>query len=77
MQVADFIGNAGYAMPKMKSNRSASKRFRLTATGKVRRNHAFVRHILTKKTRKRKRTLRHTTLVSAADARRMKQLLLA
>jgi large subunit ribosomal protein L35 len=64
-------------MPKTKSNRSASKRFRLTATGKVRRNHAFGRHILTKKTRKRKRNLRHTTLVSAADARRIKQLLLA
>jgi len=36
-------------MPKMKSNRSAAKRFRLTATGKVRRNQAFARHILTKK----------------------------
>jgi large subunit ribosomal protein L35 len=64
-------------MPKMKSNRSAMKRFRLTATGKVRRNQAFVRHILTKKTRKRKRNLRHTTLVSAADTRQIKRLLLA
>jgi large subunit ribosomal protein L35 len=64
-------------MPKMKSNRSAVKRFRLTATGKVRRNQAFARHILTKKTRKRKRTLRHTTLVSTADVRHIKRLLLA
>ena len=64
-------------MPKMKSNRSAVKRFRLTATGKVRRNQAFVRHLLTQKTRKRKRTLRHTALVSAADARHIKRLLLA
>jgi large subunit ribosomal protein L35 len=64
-------------MPKMKSNRSAMKRFRLTATGRVRRNQAFVRHILTKKTRKRKRNLRHTTLVSAADTRQIKRLLLA
>ena len=64
-------------MPKMKSNRSAVKRFRLTATGKVRRNQAFVRHMLTKKTRKRKRTLRHTMLVSAADTRHIKRLLLA
>jgi len=64
-------------MPKMKSNRSTVKRFRLTATGKVRRNQAFVRHILTKKTRKRKRTLRHTTLVAAADVRHIKRLLLA
>jgi len=64
-------------MPKMKSSRSAAKRFRLTATGKVRRNHAFARHILTKKTRKRKRGLRHTALVSKADSRRIKKLLLA
>jgi large subunit ribosomal protein L35 len=64
-------------MPKMKSSRSAAKRFRLTATGKVRRNQAFARHILTKKTRKRKRNLRHTALVSGADSRRMKKLLLA
>ena len=64
-------------MPKMKSNRSAAKRFRLTATGKVRRNHAFARHILTKKTRKRKRRLRHTAMVSAADTPRIKKLLLA
>jgi large subunit ribosomal protein L35 len=64
-------------MPKMKSSRSAAKRFRLTATGKVRRNQAFARHILTKKTRKRKRGLRHTALVSRADSRRIKKLLLA
>jgi large subunit ribosomal protein L35 len=64
-------------MPKMKRNRSTQKRFRLTASGKVRRNHAFVRHILTKKTRKRKRQLRHPALVSSADARRIKRLLLA
>jgi large subunit ribosomal protein L35 len=64
-------------MPKMKSNRSAAKRFRLTATGKVRRNHAFLRHILTSKARKRKRRLRQPTFVSPADTRRMKQLLLA
>jgi len=64
-------------MPKMKSSRSAAKRFRLTATGKVRRNQAFARHILTKKTRKRKRGLRGTALVSPADSPRMKKLLLA
>ncbi len=64
-------------MPKMKSNRSARKRFRLTATGKVRRQHAFTRHLLTKKTRKRKRELRHPAHIAAADARRVKRLLLA
>lgn len=63
-------------MPKMKSNRSARKRFRLTATGKVRRNHAFLRHELTKKSRTRKRRLRHSTLVAPADSRRMKRLLM-
>jgi large subunit ribosomal protein L35 len=62
-------------MPKMKTNRSAAKRFRLTARGKVRRNQAFVRHILTKKTRKRKRNLRSTTLVAAVDAPRIKRIL--
>jgi large subunit ribosomal protein L35 len=63
-------------MPKMKSNRSARKRFRLTATGKVKRNHAFLRHILTSKTRKRKRQLRHPALVAPEDSRRIKRLLL-
>lgn len=62
-------------MPKMKSSRSAAKRFRFTATGRLRRNQAFVRHILTKKTRKRKRQLRHTTFVAAADVPRIKRLL--
>lgn len=62
-------------MPKMKSSRSAAKRFRYTATGQLRRNQAYVRHILTKKTRKRKRQLRHTTLVAAADVPRVKRLL--
>jgi large subunit ribosomal protein L35 len=62
-------------MPKMKSSRSAAKRFRFTATGRLRRNQAYVRHILTKKTRKRKRQLRHTTLVAAADVPRVKRLL--
>ena len=62
-------------MPKMKSSRSAAKRFRFTATGRLRRNQAYVRHILTKKTRKRKRRLRHTTLVAASDVPRVKRLL--
>ncbi|MGQ4809949.1 50S ribosomal protein L35 [Candidatus Entotheonellaceae bacterium PAL068K] len=64
-------------MPKMKSNRSARKRFRFTATGKVRRQHAYIRHMLTKKTPKQKRQLRHPALIAAADARRVKRLLFA
>ena len=63
-------------MPKAKTNRSAAKRFSFTGTGKIRRNQAFVRHILTKKTRKRKRHLRATVLVSPNDAPRMRRLLL-
>ena len=64
-------------MPKMKSNRSARKRFQLTATGKVRRNRAFVRHLLTHKTRERKRRLRHSNLAASADVKRIKRMLLA
>jgi len=44
-------------MPKMKTNSGASKRFSLTGTGKIRRKHAYKRHILTKKSKKQKRNL--------------------
>ena len=64
-------------MPKMKTNRAASKRFRLTGTGKVRRNKAYKSHILTKKSRKRKRNLRQGALVAASDARRARRMLVA
>ncbi|HET6349327.1 MAG TPA: 50S ribosomal protein L35 [Candidatus Krumholzibacteria bacterium] len=63
-------------MPKLKSSRSAKKRFRKTGTGKVRRNQAFTSHILTKKTTKRKRALRKGALVHPADEKRIKRLLL-
>ena len=62
-------------MPKMKSSRAASKRFKLSATGKVKRSKAYKSHILTKKTTKRKRNLRQGTYVTAADENRMLQLL--
>lgn len=62
-------------MPKMKTNRSAAKRFRKTAGGKFRRQRAFHSHILTKKSPKRKRRLRSGTLVSKADEQRVKRLL--
>jgi large subunit ribosomal protein L35 len=62
-------------MPKMKSNRSAAKRFKLTARGKLKRGHAFMSHILGKKTAKRKRHLRKPTLVDKADEKRIKRLL--
>ena len=54
-------------MPKMKSNRGAAKRFKLTARGKVKRNQSFKSHILTKKSTKRKRHLRSPSTLTAAD----------
>ena len=54
-------------MPKQKTHRGAAKRFKVTATGKVKRKKAYGRHILTKKSRKRKRRLRMAGLVSEAD----------
>lgn len=62
-------------MPKMKTNSGAKKRFTLTGTGKIKRKHAFKRHILTKKTNKQKRNLTHVGLVSDSDANNVKFLL--
>ena len=62
-------------MPKMKTNRAAAKRFGSTGGGEIRRAKACKSHILTKKAPKRKRNLRRTTLVSAADKGRVKRLL--
>ncbi len=62
-------------MPKMKSNRGAMKRFKVTGTGKVKRFKAGKSHILTKKNRKRKRNLRTATLISASDERRVNQMI--
>jgi large subunit ribosomal protein L35 len=62
-------------MPSVKPNSGAKKRFRITGTGKIKRKHAFKNHILTKKSKKRKRNLRHYTLVSDADMPRVKFLL--
>ncbi len=64
-------------MPKMKSKRSAFKRFKKTGTGKVKRHHAFSSHILTKKSPKRKRGLRKSGLVSDAETKKIKQLILS
>jgi large subunit ribosomal protein L35 len=64
-------------MPKMKSNRGAAKSFKVTASGKIKRKHSLKRHILTKKSAKRIRQLRHDALVSDADAKRVRRMLLA
>ncbi|SYZ73190.1 50S ribosomal subunit protein L35 [Candidatus Zixiibacteriota bacterium] len=62
-------------MPKIKTNRSAAKRFKKTATGKIKKKKAFHTHILTKKTTKRKRQLRKADYVSKADHKRIKKLI--
>ena len=59
-------------MPKMKTKSSAKKRFKLTGTGKIKRKHAFKSHILTKKSKKRKLALTHSTLVAKADENNVK-----
>ena len=63
-------------MPKMKTNSSAKKRFKLTGSGKVKRHHAFKNHILTKKTHKRKKALGKDALVHDADEKRVLRMLI-
>ena len=62
-------------MPKMKTKSSAKKRFKLTASGKIKRKHAFKSHILTKKSKKRKAKLTKATLVHKSDVASIKQQL--
>ena len=62
-------------MPKMKTNSSAKKRFKVTGSGKVKRNKAYKRHILTKKSIKRKNKLGQSGIVSDADSLNIKRLL--
>ncbi|MFP4110157.1 MAG: 50S ribosomal protein L35 [Desulfonatronovibrio sp.] len=62
-------------MPKIKTNRSAAKRFKLTGTGKVKRRKQNLRHILTKKSAKRKRKLGKSALVDSANINAVKRLL--
>ena len=59
----------------MKSKSGAKKRFSVTGTGKIKRKHAYKSHILTKKTKKRKRNLGHFTEVSSSDVKNVKQML--
>ncbi len=64
-------------MPKIKTRRGAAKRFKLTASGKVKMKHAYLGHILTKKTTKQKRRLRKGGYVAAVDAPRVKKMILS
>ena len=65
----------GELMPKLKTHKGAAKRFRTTATGKIKRGHSHARHILTKKTNKRKRLLDIDGLVATADLKRVQAML--
>ncbi len=62
-------------MPKMKSNGSAKKRFKIAASGVIKRKKAYKSHILTKKSAKRKRSLRQTTVISQVDVKSVKRML--
>jgi large subunit ribosomal protein L35 len=62
-------------MPKMKTKSSAKKRFKTLGGGGVKRTHSHLRHILTKKTTKRKRQLRGTTMVAATDMRQIRAMM--
>jgi large subunit ribosomal protein L35 len=62
-------------MPKMKTNKGAAKRFSKTGTGKIKRNKAFTSHILTSKSTKRKRNLRHAAIMAPGDARKVRVLI--
>jgi large subunit ribosomal protein L35 len=62
-------------MPKLKTHKGAAKRFKKTGTGKVKRGHSHLRHILTSKAKKRKRKLGTQTLVDPADAPKIKRMI--
>ena len=62
-------------MPKIKTHSGAKKRFKLTATGKVKRAHAFKSHILNKKTTKRKRNLRKTVVANVTNVAAVKKMI--
>ncbi len=62
-------------MPKMKTNRAMAKRIKRTASGKYLREKAFRSHILTSKTRKRKRQLRHNAVLDKTDENRVRAML--
>jgi large subunit ribosomal protein L35 len=62
-------------VPKIKTNRAAAKRFRVTGSGKIKRNKGFKRHILSSKGKKRKRQLRKATTVAAVESRNIRRLI--
>lgn len=75
MQLKQIQNQEGIKMPKIKTNRSAAKRFKITGTGKLKRNKAYKRHILTKKSAKTKRNLRKPAMTDATNVKNMKKIL--
>lgn len=65
----------GVVMPKVKTKKSAAKRFKVRSSGSIKRSHAYMRHILTKKTTKRKRQLRGTTSVDKTNKAAVRAML--
>jgi large subunit ribosomal protein L35 len=70
-----FVEKGAIIMPKIKTKKAVKKRFRFTKKGKIKRSRAFKSHILTKKSRKRKRALRRGGIVSSSEARTIKRLM--
>ena len=62
-------------MPKVKTSSAAKKRFKINGTGKIKRQHAYHSHILTKKTKKQKRNLDHSAIVVKANRKQVLDLL--
>lgn len=75
MEVLLYHNEGGNIMPKIKTNRSAAKRFKKTGTGKLKRMKAYKSHILTKKSTKRKRNLRKATITGATKVKNMKKIM--
>jgi large subunit ribosomal protein L35 len=70
-----FAKDPGTSMPKLKTHKGAAKRFKVTGSGKVVRNHAFARHILTSKPRKRKNRLHESVVAAPANQPSLKRML--
>jgi large subunit ribosomal protein L35 len=62
-------------VPKIKTNSSAAKRFKVTGSGRIKRNKGFKRHILSTKNKKRKRNLRRSTMVAAVEEKNIRKLI--
>ncbi len=62
-------------MPKIKTHRGAAKRFKVTGTGKIKRDRSYASHLMSSKTRKRKRELRKNMIVHSSDEKRIARLI--